>query len=127
MVKINKTRFKKAITGSGGNRELICQNLDCAYSTLKKFLARHPDMRELLEEEKNKVNDLAENKLIKRLERDDWKAIKYRLDRMHPEYRPKQEITATETYDVRISQEEIEEHLKKVLKNKKKDGETNNN
>jgi len=120
MTKITIKKFKKAVLGTGGVITLIAQKLGCEVGAIYKFLKRHPLMKEVLDHEDSSVTDLAENKLIKKIEEGDWKAIKFRLDRRSDKYTPKQEITSSGSQEIRISSEEAEEHIEKFLKKDKK-------
>ena len=61
MVKINKSKFLKAMIGSGGNQSKIAQKLDCTRGWVTVYLSKHPDMKAALEQEAEKILDVSEN------------------------------------------------------------------
>lgn len=80
-VKINRRKVREAIKGSSG----ICQNVadrcNIAYSCLYRFLQKpeNRDLHALMLEEREKIIDVAENKLYKKVQEEDWNAIKFTL------------------------------------------------
>ena len=79
MAKINKTKFKKAMEGSGGILANIARKLNVSRSAVTQFVQKHEDIRDLLIQEDENINDLAEAKLITKLNEGDMQAIKFRL------------------------------------------------
>ena len=71
-MKITIKRFKKALTGTAGVYASIAQNLDADRSTVSKYLLRHPEMMQFVEQEREKMIDLAENKLFKKINNGEW-------------------------------------------------------
>ena len=61
MAKINIKKFKETLKGSGGNQSTIAQKLDVSRQAVSKFLSKNSKMRELLEEEAERIIDVAEN------------------------------------------------------------------
>jgi hypothetical protein len=61
MAKISIKKFKIAIVDSGGNQSLVAERLNCNRSSVCRFLQKNPPMKDLLEEEAEKVIDVAEN------------------------------------------------------------------
>ena len=61
MTRITKKNFKQALINSGGNQSRIAEKLEVRRSTVCEFLKRHPDMRELLEEQINLLYDTAQD------------------------------------------------------------------
>lgn len=72
-VKLNKKKVINAIEGSMGNKTIIQQRLGCTWVGLYYFLKRNPELLKVIEKEKEKVVDLAENKLVKTLSEGDIK------------------------------------------------------
>jgi hypothetical protein len=79
MVKITKTKFKKAMEGSAGILANIAKRLNVTRGAITLFVQRHKDIQELLDQEDESINDLAEAKLIQKLNDGDMKAIRFRL------------------------------------------------
>ena len=79
MAKINKKKFVKAMEGSGGILANIARKLNVSRSAVTQFVQNHEDIRDLLAQEDENINDLAEAKLITKLNEGDMQAIKFRL------------------------------------------------
>ena len=79
MAKINKTKFKKAMEGSGGILANIARKLNVTRQAVSQFVQKHEDIRDLLAQEDENINDLAEAKLVTKLNEGDMTAIKFRL------------------------------------------------
>ena len=82
MAKLNKKKVKKAITGSGGVLSVLAEKCDVSRSAITQFLQkkRNQDVKELIEQEKERIIDLAENKLHGLINKEDFQAIKYFLN-----------------------------------------------
>jgi AcrR family transcriptional regulator len=79
MTKLNKRNVKKAIPGSAGILAHIAKRLNVSRATICLFVKKHADIRELLQEESERINDIAEAKLIQKIEEGDNHMIKFRL------------------------------------------------
>ena len=79
MATINKSKFIRACKGSGGLRATVAKKLDVERSTVTRYLQRYPEMQVYLDEEHEKINDLAENELYKKITGGNFAAIKFRL------------------------------------------------
>jgi len=79
MAKINLKNWEKAIYNTRGIITTIARNLDVDRGTVYKFLKKNKKARELLEEEKEKVYDVAESVLFQRLAEKDLSAVKLLL------------------------------------------------
>lgn len=81
MTKLTKEMVKKAINDSGGIQSIVAQKCNVARSTISEFLNK-PENKDIMNEliaEKEKVLDLAENKLIKLMKDGEFNAIKFYL------------------------------------------------
>jgi len=79
MAKISKKKFIKAVEGTGGVLTTIAINCSVTRATVYSFLEKNPDMKLVVEEESEKIIDLAENKLFVKINNNqDW-AIRYLL------------------------------------------------
>lgn len=77
--KIKTTRFLKHVKDSGGIVTLIAQRLGCERVSLIQWLNRNPSFWEYVYDERERIVDIAETKLFKKLNaEEDW-AIKFVL------------------------------------------------
>jgi len=79
MTKINIKNWEKAIHNTRGIITTIARNLNVDRVTVYKFLKRNKKARELLEEEKEKVYDIAESVLYQKLAERDMHAVRLLL------------------------------------------------
>ena len=75
MAKLNKKIFKNALSGSYGVQAVIAKKLNLSRSTITKFLNKHPNMKILCVQEREKIIDVAENRLFKAANNGDKWAI----------------------------------------------------
>ena len=76
--KIRKSEVKKAIAGSGGYMSEIARRLNVDWATARKLVEMH-NLRHDVDLEDEKLNDIAELKLMKNVEAGDNTAIIFRL------------------------------------------------
>ena len=69
--RITKKKIVNAIVDSGGIMNVIAKRCGCCYMTIFRKLRKWPDLKELLELEKEKTLDMAESQLIKKIENGD--------------------------------------------------------
>ena len=81
---LTKYHVRKAIEGSAGVMLNVSKKLNASYSTLHTFFNKpeNMDLKALLLEEREKIVDVAENKLYKKVQEEDWNAVKYTLDKL---------------------------------------------
>jgi len=79
MAKLTKTKVKKALKDSGGIVSEIARRLDVTRMNLYIFLNKHPELKEELEHEREKIVDLAEKALIDKIKEGDSPMIKFIL------------------------------------------------
>ncbi len=79
--KVTKKRIKMAIPGSMGIRSVIAKRLTVSRATLTIFLKKpeNQDMVKLIDQEAEKMMDLAEERLFKRISEGKFNAIKFYL------------------------------------------------
>jgi len=65
MTKFNQKDFKESIKGSGGIQSVVAQKLGVSRGRISQYIQKYPIMKELLEKEREKVIDKAENELFK--------------------------------------------------------------
>ena len=68
--------------------ELACNNIGISRQTYYRWLDILPNFQAEVEEAMNygisHINDVCESKVLKKIQNDDWRAIKYWLDHNHP-------------------------------------------
>ena len=79
MAKLNIPKVKKAIESSYGVLIVIANKWDVSRIALYNFLNKHPKLRDLIESEKERILDVAENQLFLNVAKGDQKAIKFLL------------------------------------------------
>jgi len=91
---ISKAKLKKAIDGSYGNVTAIALRLNCARKTVYEKLEKYPELKLVLKDERDKIVDLAENKLLAAVNRGSEYSINLVLRTLGKErgYTEKQEI-----------------------------------
>jgi hypothetical protein len=79
--KFSKRKFKNAIPGSAGLITVIANRVGCSWTTAKKTIAEDPDLMAMLQEEEERVDDMAESVLIQRLRNGDEGVARWWLTR----------------------------------------------
>lgn len=77
--KITKAIFKKVLNKSGGLIASIAKSCSVDRMTVYRFLKRFPDMQDLLDDQVQAVADIAENHIIKKVNKGDYKACVFYL------------------------------------------------
>lgn len=81
--KLTKRQVRQAIEGSAGNITVIAERLQVHRNTVSRYLKRFPDLAALLPAEKAEgrryIVELAETKLIKKLEEENERMIMFAL------------------------------------------------
>ena len=82
MAKLSKKKVKNAIKGSGGVLSVLAEKCEVSRSAITQFLQRkkNQDVKDLIEQEKERIIDLAENKLHGLINKEDFPAIRYYLN-----------------------------------------------
>jgi hypothetical protein len=78
-------QFKKAIPGSGGIISTIAKRVGCDWDTAKKYLTEMPTITTAWENEKERVDDMAESTLIKSIQEGNTQDAKWWLARVRRE------------------------------------------
>ena len=63
-MRVNKKSFTEAAKESGGVQAVIAKRLGVQRSTITMFLKKHPEMKEVLEREREEIIDVAEKELF---------------------------------------------------------------
>jgi len=74
MTKITKSGFKKALDGSLGTNREMSVRLNVSDAAITYYLERTPDMKELLDKQRLKNIDKAENEIFSQLDFEDPKS-----------------------------------------------------
>lgn len=67
MARITKKKFKEACTGSGGVGTVVAKSMGVTRGAVYHYLKKHPDMKKFLEEEGEKIIDVAEHNINKKI------------------------------------------------------------
>lgn len=78
--RISKEKFSAAIKTYRGIKSDIARHLSCSRQTVDNYLVRWPELEAELLEERDKIVDLAESKLISAIEDGEVKAIIFALE-----------------------------------------------
>ncbi len=81
MTKLSKRKVKKAIIGSMGIKSIIAKKCNVTRAAITMFLKRkkNKDLLKAIEDERARLVDVAEAKLITKIKEGDFKAIKFFL------------------------------------------------
>lgn len=97
---VNKERFStgtviEALKKARGVKAVAAQILKCDRHTVDNYIKRHPTVRRAYEEQRETLIDVAEGKLITKIEGDEWPAIKFVLTTLGKDrgYSERHEIT----------------------------------
>ena len=116
MAKINKTKFKKAVEGSGGILTSIAERIGVSRKSLYEWLAKNPEMLKFKQDEEEKILDLGEASLFSQLKNQEKWAVKYLLSTKGKTrgYVEKQEVGVTTTDT--LSKEQVDELIERLKK-----------
>jgi DNA-binding XRE family transcriptional regulator len=67
MAKITKEKFKQACKGSGGIGTVVARAIGVTRQAIYHYLKRNPEMKEFLDEEGDKIIDVAEHNIDKEI------------------------------------------------------------
>jgi hypothetical protein len=79
MTKINTAKFKKAIKGTRGIITRIAEKLGTTRKSVYEYMEKHPELQNDINQEKERLIDMAEHNLYSRIEENDWKATSFLL------------------------------------------------
>lgn len=84
-----------AIRGSRGIKSVAARRLGCVRQTVDRYIRDYPTVREVYEEERESLVDLAEAKLLESVNNSEWPAIKFVLVTLGKDrgYVERQEVT----------------------------------
>jgi hypothetical protein len=78
-------QFIAAIPGSGGIVSTIAKRVGCDWDTAKKYLTEYPTVNQAWENEKERIDDMAESTLIKSIQEGNTQDAKWWLARVRRE------------------------------------------
>ncbi len=101
MTRINKKKFKEACGGSGGVQTVIARSIGVTRQAITEYLKKHPEMRKFVEQEGEKIIDVAEHNINKKIvdgdvETSQWALTNRKRGKMRG-YGHKQEMEVTGT------------------------------
>lgn len=97
MAKLSKKKVLKAIEGSGGILANIARKCEVSRTAMYKFLAKYPDVEQARLDEREEVLDMAENQLVKAVQRGEGWAVRYMLSTQRKDqYSYRREVTGAE-------------------------------
>ncbi len=79
MARISKKKFKEACTGSGGVQAVVAKAIGVTRQSICIYLKKNPDMKQLLDEEGEKVMDAAEHNIDRDIVAGDIESSKWAL------------------------------------------------
>lgn len=79
--KFSKHKFKKAIPGSAGLISVIASRVGCSWNTANSAIKADPELMDMVREEEERIDDLAESVLIQRLRNGDEGVARWWLTR----------------------------------------------
>ncbi len=111
MVKLSKNKFIEAVVDSGGVKTTIANRLGVTRKAIYDYLIRFPELQVYLEQEEEKILDMAEISLFSQVKDQDFSATKYILGTKGRKrgYSEKQEV------EISTSKKEDDPELIKII------------
>lgn len=99
------SRVRNAIKGSRGNISTVATTLACSRQTVYTYLKKYPDLQEKLNQEREELVDMAENKLYALIEEGVLGAVLFTLETMGKKrgWTKRLELTGDEGEDLQFS------------------------
>lgn len=99
----NKERYStkeviEALERARGIKAVAAKILTCTRRTIENYIERHPTVAAAYKEQRETLVDIAEGKLMKKLDTDEWPAIKFVLTTLGKDrgYTERREVTGAE-------------------------------
>ena len=92
MPRYTAQQFINAIPGTGGVISLLAEVVGCKWHTAKRYINKHPTVRQAWENENSKVSDRAKHNIVKAIHGGDLQMSKWWLQVKDPEFKPKSEL-----------------------------------
>lgn len=71
--------YLEAIKGCAGNYSIVAQRLDITRIAARDYILKRPELVEMFKQEREKVLDMTENKLVEKINEGEFPAIKFML------------------------------------------------
>lgn len=116
MTKINKNKFRKAVIGTGGIMLSIAKNLGVGRTAVYDFCWKYPDMMKLRTDEMEKIIDIGEGSLFKKVSEGEMWAVKYLLATKGKKrgYIERSEVEHTAEITTQIPEEQLKEVIERL-------------
>lgn len=108
-------QFEEAIRGSGGIIATVARRVGCTWNTAQNRIKASPKLSQMLEDEANTIDDLAESVLIKSIQEGNTGDARWWLERRRRgKYATQQQIDVTSKGEQigRITTIEVVHHVK---------------
>ena len=79
MASYTAAQFIKAIPGSGGIITVIADRVGCDWATAKRYITNYSTVEQAYNNERNRIVDLAETKIISAINEGDIQTVKWYL------------------------------------------------
>jgi len=86
--KYTAQQFIDAIPGTGGVISAIASRVGCAWNTAKKYIDEYVTVKQAWENERHRITDMAQDNIIRSLERGDLQMSKWWLQVMDNDFNP---------------------------------------
>lgn len=115
-MKYNKNKILKAIKGSYGNITTVANELSCERKTVYEWLKKYPYLSIAIEDEREKIFDLAENKLVAKIKKgsESMIALALKTQGKKKRYVEKQEIEHSGSIEEKVRNMTEEERQKRI-------------
>ena len=77
--KVSATEFIDALPGTGGVKSTLAKKLGVSRNSIDAYLRRYPSAKKAWEDERLRIRDLADGKLIEKIDGGHWPAIQFAL------------------------------------------------
>ena len=112
MTKLSKKKFRAAIKDTMGSITSIAINCKVDRNTVYAFLKKHPELQDDIQNEIDRIKDLAESRVKSMALDKNMKALKFFLERKCG-WIPKQQIEMESKNETKIDLSEFENYAKK--------------
>ena len=120
--RLSKKTFSRAIKDSYGNIMVISERIGCRRSTVYSWLSKEPVLKKQLESEREKIVDVAENKLVENLEKGETSSIHFVLKTLgkNKGYIEKQILEHEGGLELKVKNMSKEERVKRIKELRRK-------
>jgi DNA-directed RNA polymerase subunit M/transcription elongation factor TFIIS len=79
--KLSRTKIKEAIPLSGGMISAVCRKCGYTWSAVRDAIKADPELVQLMTDEEERINDMAENTIIRKIQSEDERTAMWWLAR----------------------------------------------